>query len=101
MPEATSTKLSRITELAKGDRERQFLSIAHLLTEEALSRAFNGLRKDASAGVDGVTYQEYAENVHANIQGLHGRIKNRQYRVQPLRRVYIPKGDGSDKRRPL
>lgn len=101
MPESTSTKLSRITELAKGDRERQFLSIAHLLTEEALYRAFKGLRKDASAGVDGVTHQEYAADVQANIRGLHDRIKNRQYRAQPLRRVYIPKGDGNDKRRPL
>ena len=50
----------RIAELAKEDRERKFSSIAHLLTVEALHEAFKDLRKDASAGVDRVTYAEYA-----------------------------------------
>ncbi len=52
-----STKYIRIAELAKEDKERKFFSIAHLLTEEALQEAFEGLRKDASAGVDRVTYR--------------------------------------------
>ena len=51
----------RITELAKEDAERKFSSIAHLLTVEALQEALQELRKDASAGVDHVTYKEYAE----------------------------------------
>src|SRR5271157_5868357 len=50
-----STKLDRLAELAKEDGKRQFFSIAHLITPEALYAAFRGLRKDASAGVDGVT----------------------------------------------
>ena len=65
-----STELSRIAELAKGDRKRQFLSIAHLLTPEALQRAFEGLRKDASGGVDGVTHREYQADAKGNIQKL-------------------------------
>ena len=52
--------LSRITELAKEDGERQFYSIAHFLTPETLFEAFRSLRKDASAGVDDVTYEDYA-----------------------------------------
>jgi RNA-directed DNA polymerase len=54
-----STKLDRITELAKEDPKRQFYSIAHMITPEALYAAFRGLRKKASAGVDGVTYEGY------------------------------------------
>ena len=52
----------RIAELAKEDRDRRFSSIAHLLTDDALHDAFEGLRKDASAGVDGKTHKlsEYA-----------------------------------------
>jgi RNA-directed DNA polymerase len=50
-----STKLDRLAELAKGDGKRQFFSIAHLITPEALYAAFRGLGKDASAGIDGVT----------------------------------------------
>ena len=54
-----STALSRLSELATADKTTQFLSLAHLLTPAALMAAFDGLRKDASAGVDGVTYREY------------------------------------------
>jgi RNA-directed DNA polymerase len=89
----------RIAELAKEDRERKFSSIAHLLTVEALREAFEDLRKDASAGVDRVTYAEYAETVQDNLETLHDRLKRGQYRAQPLRRIYIPKEDG--RQRPL
>ncbi len=94
-----SPKLARIAELARGDRQRKFISIAHLLTVEALKEAFESLRKDASAGVDGVTYVEYAGNAVENIQKLHGKLKSKQYRAQPLRRIYIPKEDG--RQRPI
>ena len=52
-----STALSRLSELTTADKTTRFLSIAHQLTPEALMAAFDGLRKDASAGVDGVTYR--------------------------------------------
>ncbi len=45
-----STKLDRLTELAKEEPKRQFYSIAHLITPEALYAAFRSLRKEASAG---------------------------------------------------
>ena len=89
----------RIAELAKEDRELKFSSIAHLLTVEALDEAFGNLRKDASAGVDGVTYTEYAADVRKNLEKLHDRLKHGQYRAQPLRRIYIPKEDG--RQRPI
>src|ERR1700674_1848999 len=94
-----STKLDRISELAKEDPKRQFYSIAHMITPEALYAAFRGLRKKASAGVDGVTYEEYERDVARNIQTLHERLKNGKYQAQPLRRVYILKENG--KQRPL
>jgi group II intron reverse transcriptase/maturase len=94
-----STKHIRIAELAKEDKERKFFSIAHLLTPDALYEAFESLRKEASAGVDGVTYAGYGVEAWGNIQKLHDRLKNGQYRAQPLRRVYIPKEDG--RQRPI
>ena len=94
-----STKYIRITELAKEDKERKFFSIGHLLTPDALYQAFESLRKDASAGVDGVTYAGYEVEAWENIQKLHDRVKSGQYRAQPLRRVYIPKEDG--RQRPI
>ena len=94
-----STKYIRIAELAKEDKERKFFSIAHFLTPDALYEAFESLRKDASVGVDGVTYAGYEVEAWENIQKLHDRVKSGQYRAQPLRRVYIPKEDG--RQRPI
>jgi RNA-directed DNA polymerase len=94
-----STKLDRIAELAREDPKRQFFSIAHLITTEALEAAFRSLRKAASAGVDGVTYEMYEANVGENIRQLHRRLKDGTYQAQPLRRIYIPKEDG--KQRPI
>src|SRR6201984_2300292 len=94
-----STDINRIAELAKEDPKRQFNSIAHLITGEKLYEAFRGLRKDASAGIDGVTYEQYETNVEEKIQQLHQRLKEGKYQAQPLRRVYIPKEDG--KQRPI
>jgi RNA-directed DNA polymerase len=94
-----STQTDRISELAKEDAKRQFYSIGHMITPEALYAAFRGLRKKASAGVDGVTYEEYERDVARNIQTLHERLKNGKYQAQPLRRVYIPKENG--KQRPI
>lgn len=93
-----STELTRLSELAK-DKGRQFLAIAHLLTPELMQESFRELRKKASAGVDGVTYEDYVQEAEENIRGLHERIRSKRYQVQPLRRVYIPKSDG--KQRPI
>jgi len=92
-------ELSRLTELAKEDSGRKFFSIAHYLTPETLYEAFTSLRKDASAGVDGVTYREYEKQAVASIQELHERLKDGTYRAQPLRRIYIEKEDG--RKRPI
>jgi RNA-directed DNA polymerase len=94
-----STRHIRIAELAREDKGRQFYSIAHLLTADAMYEAFESLRKDAGAGVDRVTYAGYQVDAWKNIQGLHARMKSGQYRAQPLRRVYIPKEDG--RQRPI
>jgi len=93
------TDIDRIAELARQDARRKFYSIAHLITVDRMHAAFRRLKKDASAGIDGVTYEHYAANVEENVCQLHRRLKEGKYRVQPLRRVYIPKEDG--KQRPI
>src|SRR6516225_10154335 len=93
------TDSDRISELAKEDPKRQFTSIAHLITVEKLEEAFRSLRKDASAGIDGVTYAQYETNAEESIRQLHRRLVKGKYQAQPLRRVYIPKEDG--KLRPI
>src|SRR5579859_2720975 len=92
-----SLELIRIAELARQEPGRRFHSIAHFLTPETLYEAFRSLRKDASAGVDGLTHAEYAQDAHEKIRKLHEGLKSKTYRAQPLRRIYIPKEDGSQR----
>jgi group II intron reverse transcriptase/maturase len=65
----------------------------------ALERAYRRLRKDAAVGVDGVTKEQYGQNLEENLRGLHERLKAKQYRHQPIKRIHIPKAPG--KTRPI
>src|SRR5215472_2556951 len=85
------TDIDRIAELAREDPKRQFFSIAHLITVEKMYEAFRGLRKDASAGIDGVTYKQYEAHAEERIRRHNQRLKEGKYQVQPLRRVISPK----------
>ena len=94
-----STKLARIAEQSKRDASMVFTTLAHLIEEDFLEEAFSQLRKDAAAGIDEMTVTEYRVNLRERITDLHRRLVNREYRAQPARRVWIPKGDGGQ--RPL
>lgn len=87
-----STELERISKLAKQEHGLQFTSLAHLLTVEMLGEAYQRLRKDSSPGVDGLTAQEYEQDLVRNLLDLHRRLREGRYRAQPVRRVYIEPG---------
>jgi retron-type reverse transcriptase len=60
---------------------------------------WHDLNKDAASGVDQVTAEAYAVNLHANLEALAQRLKTKRYRTKLVRRCYIPKENG--KARPL
>ena len=64
-----------------------------------MKEAYRLTRKDGAPGIDGVTANEYAKKLEANLLDLLDRIKSGCYQSPPVRRTYIPKTDGS--RRPL
>ena len=94
-----STGLLKVRERAKQDPDARFNSLAHLLDAEALWKSFHRIRKDAAVGVDGVTKEEYEQDLVNNLRGLHERLKTKRYRHQPILRVHIPKAPG--KTRPI
>jgi len=98
--EDVGTKLRRIAEKARKEPSCKFTSLFHLMDVELLRECFAGLRKDAAAGIDEVTKEEYGGNLEANLAELVGRLHKMSYIPQPVRRVYIPK-PGSTKQRPL
>jgi group II intron reverse transcriptase/maturase len=97
--EEMSPELQRVAERARREPEGKFHSLAHLIDEKALTRAYQRLKKDAAVGVDGVTKEKYGEDLERNLRDLHARLKAMTYRHQPIRRVHVPKGNG--KTRPI
>jgi RNA-directed DNA polymerase len=89
-----SSDLDRVREVARKDRDARFTALLHHVTEHRLMLAFDGLKKDAAPGTDGVRWREYDGNWQENLRDLHGRVQSGKYRAVPSRRVYIPKADG-------
>jgi len=71
----------------------------HHFTVDNLRACFAALDGSKAPGVDGVTKAMYEQHLEANLQALHDKLHRMSYRPQPVRRVEIPKDDGST--RPL
>jgi group II intron reverse transcriptase/maturase len=92
--------LVRVREAAQKDKKVRFTALLHHIYDvRRLRAAYQAIRKDAAAGVDGETWRHYGKDLEANLQDLSERLKRRAYRAKPVRRAYIPKVDG--RQRPL
>ena len=89
-----SMQLLKVADRAKRDPQGRILSLARLIDVPALGRAFGRIRKNAAAGVDGVTKEQYGQNLEANLEVLHERLRTKRYRHGHIRRVHIPKDQG-------
>ena len=89
------TKQQRIAELAKLMVDAGFTSLAYLIDLEWLREAYRRTRKDGAAGVDEGTAEEYEKDLEGNLQSLLDRFKSGRYHAPPVKRAYIPKGDGA------
>jgi hypothetical protein len=96
-----STKQKRIAALAKQSPEMAFTSLAYLMDIDWLKEAYRRTRKDGAVGVDGVTAEQYEQDLEGNLQSLLDRAKSGTYKAPPVRRVHIPKGGSSTETRPL
>ena len=95
-PVSVSMKQQRIAELARQMPEKAMTSLSQHMDIEWMHEAFRRTRKDGATGIDGQTAQDYAERLGANLRSLLERAKGGdQYKAPPVRRVHIPKGDGS------
>lgn len=92
-----STKLERIAKQAKEIRGA-INTLAHYIDVNWLREAYRRTRKDGARGVDGQSAEAYAAQLEANLQSLLDRAKSGRYRAPPVRRVHIPKGDGTETR---
>jgi group II intron reverse transcriptase/maturase len=89
-----STGLRKVAERAKREPAGRFHSLAHLIDEELLAGVYRRLRGDAAVGVDGITKEQYGQELQSHLRDLHERLRTKRYRHQPIRRVHIPKEKG-------
>ena len=98
-PRTVSTKQARIATLARQMPGTAMQSLSHHMDLDWLREAYRRTRKDGAVGVDDQTAENYAENLEDNLRSLLDRAKSGDhYRAPPVRRVHIPKGDGSQTR---
>src|SRR6202165_2258007 len=97
--ESGSQGLDRVRQAAKARKKERFTALLHHVNVDLLKDAYSWLKRNAVPGVDGVRWQDYAQDLEANIVDLHARIHRGAYRALPSRRKYIAKPDG--RQRPL
>ena len=69
--------------------------LVKVLSRENLNNAYKQVYKNKGAsGIDGVTVDELFSYIKENKEEILWKIRNRKYKPQPVRRVYIPKENG-------
>src|SRR5215468_11903866 len=91
--------LERIRKVARERKKERFTALFHHVSIDLLKVAFFELKRDASPGVDHVTWKDYEADLGRRLEDLHDRVHRGAYRALPSRRVYILKSDG--RQRPL
>ena len=97
-PDTISTRLQRIATLAREMPGVALRTLAQHIDMACLREAYRRTRKDGAVGVDQQAAEQYAEDLERNLQSLLDRAKSGTYSAPPVRRVHIPKGDGSQRR---
>ncbi len=90
-----STRLERFTHKAREEPRLRFNALMGLLFDlEGLRESFERQDGRKAPGVDGMRKEQYGEGLDERLEELSARIRRLGYRPKPVRRVYIPKGDG-------
>jgi group II intron reverse transcriptase/maturase len=95
-----TTGLERIAAKARQERELQFTSLAHHVTQELIWESLCDIPNGSAPGCDGQTVNEAKESFEHWIPEMLWAIHHEGYRPPPIRRVYIPK-PGKAEKRPL
>jgi RNA-directed DNA polymerase len=90
-----TTEVERRDNRARQDPQTRSTALMHHFTVDNLRACFESLDAKKATGVDGVTKAMYGQDLEANLQDLHQRLHQMSYRPKPVRRVEMPKADGS------
>jgi RNA-directed DNA polymerase len=102
-PDAIRTLQRKLYRKAKQEPAYRFYALYDKIHRaDILSHAYHLVRANkGSAGIDGVTFEaiENGEGVTTFLAELQEALKSKTYATNPVKRVMIPKGDGTE--RPL
>ena len=84
---SVSNGLQRVRQAARRDKKAQFTALLHHVTPELLEASFYELKRVASPGVDGLTWQEYETDLGRRVFELHERVHHGTYRAKPSKRA--------------
>ena len=87
-------KITRINQIAKENENIIFTSIYHLIDYDLLKECYDELDGNKATGLDKITKDMYLMNLDENLNKLVNKLKTKQYKPAPSRRVYIPKANG-------
>jgi group II intron reverse transcriptase/maturase len=96
---SATNALDRVRRVAQQDKDVRFTALLHHVDVDRLRVAYWALKPKAAPGTDGVTWEDYGQDLEANLLALLDRVHRGSYRPRPSRRVFIPKADG--RQRPL
>lgn len=96
---SVSRTLLELREKAEREPKHRFRNLYGEIDLSMLHECFRELKRKAAPGVDGVSVEDYEENLDGNLRRLLERLAGKTYRARNVRRRHIPKGRG--KTRPL
>lgn len=92
------TKCQRIAEISRKAPNMAWTTLAHNMDIEWLEEAYRQTRKDGAVGIDGKGWEEYGKDLQTNLRKLLYAAKSGTYYAPPVKRIYIPKGEGKEVR---
>ena len=93
------SKRAAIAAKARKNPKEQFNNLLHHLTYELIAECLHEIPQSSATGVDGMSAKEARENLSWLLPPILKQIHEGRYTAPPVRRVYIPKADGS--KRPI
>jgi group II intron reverse transcriptase/maturase len=97
--EHASIGLEGVRRLASRSKGTRFTTLLHHVNLERLRESYEALNRQASPGIDQMTWAAYGQELETRLEDLHERVHRGTYRAKPSKRAWIPKADG--RQRPL
>ncbi len=89
---AVSHAQRRVREAVKRNKTEKLTALLHHVSVDVLRGGFLSLKKDASAGVDSITWHDYVKDLEDNLRDLHRRVHSGSVPSVAIAKGVYPEG---------